>query len=181
MNRWGRLRHLARRWAQSVKGRVPLTEDLTWSQDVLSVGEWELFQRMTATDQAHAIEVARAVEASTATGHYADAATWVVSAALMHDIGKVESGAGTTIRVVATATGSFVSDSRSTTLAARGGVLGKLGRHLRYPELGGSMLDEAGSDGRVSAWAREHHEPSCSWSVPADLGRVLRDADDAAS
>ena len=54
-----------------------------------------------------------------------------------------------------------------------------VGRYVRYPALGAALLEAAGSDARVVAWAREHHEPETVWTVPVAEGRVLRAADDA--
>ena len=41
------------------------------------------------------------------------------------------------------------------------------------------LLRLADSDDLVTAWSREHHLPEAEWTVPVELGQVLRTADDA--
>ena len=49
--------------------------------------------------------------------------------------------------------------------------------YARHPELGADMLARTGSDPLTIAWAREHHSPETAWTVPVEVGRVLRAAD----
>jgi hypothetical protein len=53
-----------------------------------------------------------------------------------------------------------------------------VGLYLQHPRLGGDMLALAGSDPLTVAWTREHHLPESEWTVPLELGQVLKDADD---
>jgi hypothetical protein len=58
------------------------------------------------------------------------------------------------------------------------GMTRRIGLYLRHPELGGVMLDVAGSDPLTSTWAREHHLPKDQWTLPAALAEALKNADD---
>jgi hypothetical protein len=103
-----------------------------------------------------------------------------VAAALTHDVGKTVAGLGTYGRVVATLSEAVGGASMARVWAERSGMTRKVGLYLQYPTLGADLLAVAGSDERVVAWAREHHEPEEAWTVPLDAGRLLRDADDDA-
>jgi hypothetical protein len=167
-----RIGHLVRRFVTSVRGREPDGADERWAASLLSSAELALWQRLHATDRAHAVEVARRV-ASTHTGPV------VLAAALMHDIGKVEADSGVVVRVAASLLGPLVSDGRAEQLARRQGVVGSLGRQLRYPGIGARLLADAGSDRLVIQWAAEHHQPRHRWTVDPGIGAVLQAADDA--
>ena len=132
----------------------------------LGEGEQELWARMSGPDRRHALVVARAV-ASTAEGGQ----PWVLAAALLHDVGKVDSQLSTIARVPATVVG-LVARER----AASG--QGRLARYLRHDEIGAALLERAGADPRTVAWAREHHLPPERWTVPRRAGEVLKAADD---
>jgi len=170
----GRARHLVRRFATSVRGRTPDAADETWARSLLTDAEIALWERMTPTDRAHAVEVARrtALELD-------DPA--VLAAALLHDVGKIEAQAGAAVRVVASLVGPVVSDARAAQLAGRTGVAGTLGRLRGYPALGANLLAGAGSARLVIQWAAEHHAPRQRWTVPANVGRVLQAADNKSS
>ena len=170
----GRLGHLARRFFVSLRGRAPVEVDLRWALSHLTEAERSLWERMTATDQAHAIEVARAV----ADQH---SESPIVVAALLHDIGKIEAQAGVLTRVAATLLGPVVSDHRARGWASGRGYLATLGRQLTYEAIGPALLADAGSHRLVVQWAAEHHQPESRWTIDRDVGRVLQAADNAAS
>jgi len=103
----------------------------------------------------------------------------VLAAALLHDVGKVASGLGTLGRVPATLLGTAGGRSRAAAWASRpGGARSRVGRYLLHAPLGASMLEEAGADPLTVAWAREHHLPARSWTVPGAVGAALKAADD---
>lgn len=91
--------HLARRWFGSLSRRSPPADDLRWVATVLGPSQLHVWSRFGAADQRHAISVARRFEALGQWG------TDELAAALLHDIGKLESGLGTTMRMVATVVG----------------------------------------------------------------------------
>ena len=98
MNR--RVSHLAKRWWSSLSRRAPGARDLDWTSGQLLPGEFDLWSRMRAPDRRHSILVAR---------RFADlrptAIRDEVAAALLHDVGKIDSDLGTGERVLATVLG----------------------------------------------------------------------------
>lgn len=149
--------HLVRRFIGSLRPGGPSARDAAWVAGLLSEAESALWRRMSGADQRHAAGVARTVAASSSKRP-------VLVAALLHDVGKVESGLGTFERVAAT--------------LARPWQPARWRRYYEHPRIGAELLERAGSDALVVAWAREHHLAPARWSVPADVGRMLKSADD---
>lgn len=173
--------HRARRFFRTLVARRPSEGDTAWAESHLSDAERRLFARMSVPDRAHSIAVARSVEANLdriglAAGD--DEARWVLTAALMHDVGKTVPGLGTYGRVMATLSGAVGGDDMAPLWAEKRGMTRRIGLYLQYPRLGADLLGMAGSDPRVAAWAAEHHEPEESWSIPVEVGRLLVLADD---
>lgn len=161
--------HLVRRFLGSLSP-VPLrAEDASWALERLLPGERELWQRMSRADRKHAVGVARVVHAHPDVDDRA-----VVAAALLHDVGKVDAHLGTFGRVLATVIGRRRTDRWTD----RGGWRGRIARYLRHDVIGATLLAEVGSDPLIVQWARDHHRPESTWSVPGPVGRILRDADD---
>lgn len=134
----------------------------------LNEGEQELWARMSGPDRRHAVGVARTVAATPEGGQ-----PWVVAAALLHDVGKIDSQLSTFARVPATVAGLVARDR---ILADYGD--GRLGRYLRHDAIGAALLERVGADPRAVAWAREHHLPAERWTVPRRAGEALKAADD---
>ena len=168
--------HRVRRFLSSVVPGRPSDEDLAWAGTFLSDEERRLFAKMPATDQRHQVGVARAVARHGVGG--APPATWVMAAALLHDVGKTVAGLGTYGRVVATLSEAVGGASMATAWSESSGFTRKVGLYLQYPSLGADLLRLAGSDERVVAWAAEHHLPEERWTVPPEEGRILALADD---
>ncbi len=168
----GRVRHLVRRFVTSVRGRSPDEADERWARSLLTDAEIGLWGRMSPTDRAHAVEVARRTAAQL------DEPT-VLAAALLHDVGKVEADAGVAVRVVATVLDPLISARRAARLAERSGPVAAVGRQLGYPARGAALLADAGSARLVIQWAAEHHLPKQRWTVAADVGEILQGADNA--
>ncbi|MGH9085459.1 MAG: HD domain-containing protein [Acidimicrobiales bacterium] len=166
--------HLARRFFGSLRPGGPSAADQAWVDDQLLPAERALFARMPGPDRRHAAGVAREVQR--ALGH--EATRPVLAAALLHDVGKIESGLRTYGRVVATVSGKVAGPEMAHTWRKQRGYARRVGLYLLHADLGGDLLELAGSDPLTVAWAREHHLPEPEWTVPAPLGRVLKDADD---
>lgn len=147
--------------------RGPGPDDEAWVRAHLNPGELALWAQMAGPDRRHAVDVARR---TLALGPDSDPAV-VVPAALLHDVGKLDAGLGVFGRVVATLVGMAAPGRGS---AGRG----RIARYLSHDRRGASMLEAAGASPLTVAWAREHHRPSAAWTVPYELGCVLKAADD---
>ncbi|MEZ5408686.1 MAG: HD domain-containing protein [Acidimicrobiales bacterium] len=173
--------HLARRFFGSLSSAPPPPADEAWAMAHLVPGERELWQRMSNPDRRHAVGVARAVVADLGP----DAGREVVAAALLHDVGKVVSGFGTFRRVGATLVWEGLERARPDPQRAvrwahngRLAVVRRLGQYRRHPELGAELLAAAGAHELTVAWAREHHRRPARWTVPPEVGAVLKSCDD---
>lgn len=167
MSRFGSPLHLARRFVGMLDPRGPSAEAEAWVRSVLGDGEWALWQRMSGPDRRHAVGVAREVERRLG----AQATPPVLAAALLHDVGKVESGLGAVGRVLATLAGVLAAQR-----AAAGE--GRVARYLTHDRRGAALLEAAHADPLTVAWAREHHLPPGRWTVPESVGVALKAADD---
>jgi putative nucleotidyltransferase with HDIG domain len=119
------MRHLARRLAGSLSRREPPPDEVAWVESELLAPELQLWRRMPVADRRHSIEVARRFESM---------GQWTreeMAGALLHDIGKLESGLGTWMRVLATVVGPRTDRFR---------------RYHDHEEIGAAMLTAAGSD-----------------------------------
>jgi hypothetical protein len=165
---WREAAHLARRFTRSMRPPPTSPADEAWVRSVLRPQEHGLWAAQGTVDRAHTIAVARAVVRDAAAAGLPPP-TWLVPAALLHDVGKADSGLGPFGRAFATGL-EVVGLERAP---------GRFGRYLRYPETGADRLVAAGADPLVATWAREHHEPPSTWTVPAPWAAVLAAADRA--
>lgn len=166
--------HLVRRFVGSLRPGGPAPADAAWVDEQLLPGERALWGRMSGPDRRHAVGVARAVERSL--GH--EVTRPVLAAALLHDVGKVESGLRTYGRVVATLSGRIAGQEMAHAWRKQRGFTRRVGLYLHHAEIGGDLLELAGSDPLTVAWARQHHLPRSAWTVPAEVGAALKAADD---
>jgi hypothetical protein len=156
--------HLVRRFVGMLVPGGPTTEGEAFAVAVLSEAELALWRRMSGPDRRHAVAVAKRVEAALG----AQATAPVLAAALLHDVGKVESGLGVFGRVFATVA----------TMAGRPQLTPRVAKYSDHGELGAGLLELAGSDPLTVGWAREHHLPPEQWTVPTFLAAALKAADD---
>lgn len=126
--RWtaARAGHLARRLAGSLSRRPPSAQDEVWARGHLLPAEDRLWGSLSAVDRRHAVMVARRFEALRPTATRAE-----MAGALLHDVGKLDSGLGTVGRVVATVVGP-----RGT----------RLRRYHDHERIGAELLVAGGSD-----------------------------------
>jgi predicted HD phosphohydrolase len=118
------MNHLARRFATSLSRREPSSDEVAWVESQLLAPELELWRGMPVADRRHSIEVARRFESM---------GQWTreeMAGALLHDIGKLESGLGTWMRVAATVVGPRTERFRM---------------YHDHEEIGADMLTVAGS------------------------------------
>ncbi len=165
--------HLTRRFVGSLWPFGPSTGDTLWAHEHLLAGERTLWDRMSAPDRRHSHGVARRVDQL-----LDQPSREVIAAALLHDVGKLESGLGTFRRVAATLSAAVAGRETAELWVRSSGVTRRIGLYLTHPAIGGDMLEMADADPLTSAWAREHHLPEEQWTVPVEIGRALRDADD---
>ena len=118
------LAHLTRRFVSSLSRREPDVADVAWVDTHLLDTELELWRRMSVADRRHSIMVARRFDASGRRSREE------MAGALLHDIGKIDSGLGTFSRVVATVVGPRTERFR---------------RYHDHEEIGAEMLAAAGS------------------------------------
>ena len=175
----GTVGHLARRFVGSYRSLEPTPDDRDWVRQQLTPPEFALFDKMTGNDQVHGIEVARHTLATGPVGQ--SDPSWLAAAALLHDVGKVDARAGSVGRAAATVLEPFMPAQLVGRLAAAPGWFGRVGRHIRYPEVGASMLSLVGSHEHVRSLAAQHHEPVNRWTIPIELGHRLTAADRAAT
>ena len=102
---WGRMasshgfgswRHLTGRFFGALSPAGPPPEDEAWALSSLLEGEQRLWRRMSGPDRRHAVGVARDTVRLLGPD---EPPPEVVAAALLHDVGKVESSLGTFSRV----------------------------------------------------------------------------------
>lgn len=152
----------------------PAAADDAWAVGWLVPGEVALWRRMSGADRRHAVGVARRT-----VDELGESATRpVVAAALLHDVGKVESGFGPWRRAIATVVGFVAGHDRAERWRTGREPLARVGRYLCHDAIGADLLTAAGSDPLTVTWAREHHLPPERWTVPAAIGAALKLADD---
>lgn len=141
----------------------------------LSEGELSLFQRMSRADQRHAVAVWQALRAA------GERDPWLLRAALLHDVGKAESGLGLWHRVAFVLL-SALWPGLLARLAKGGGGWREGFRVLQHhAERGAQLACDAGASPLVVALIRNHHatgkgesDPEVAWRMAA-----LRRADGA--
>jgi putative nucleotidyltransferase with HDIG domain len=131
---------------------------------------------MSPADRRHAVGVARRAVFLAKNGG-ADAGRDFTAAALLHDVGKTESGLGTFGRVWATMAALVVGRDHVLAWKGRSGYRKRFALYLEHDRLGAEMLEKAGSETLTVSWAREHHLPVGRWTVDSKLGAFLKEAD----
>lgn len=157
--------HLATRFFTSLWPGGPTAADDAWATHYLNAGETLLWRRMPGFDRRHAVGVARRV--ASALGE--DATRPVIAAALLHDVGKIESGFGVWGRVLATVWSAVRGRER---------LGGRVKTYVSHPEIGAQLLRDANADDLTVAWTAEHHLPPARWTVAPELADALKAADD---
>lgn len=167
--------HLVKRFVGSLRPGGPTERDEAWARSTLFDGETSLWERMSGPDRRHAVAVAR--RSQDLLGDRADRA--VLAAALLHDVGKIESGLGPFRRAGATLVVELAGYDRAQAWRERPrGVRSRIGRYVCHDRIGADLLAEAGSHELTISWAREHHLPPGRWTLQADISAALKAADD---
>jgi hypothetical protein len=158
-------RHLAGRFTRALYPGPARPADLAWVATVLTPDADALFRRQPRHDQRHAIAVARDVQSRLAGTPYADDPRWL-AAALLHDIGKLDSRLGISGRVVATLSVSVGGRDMADVWSGASGFTRRVGLYLRHAELGADRIRIAGGPEEAARWSAVHHDPG-AW---ADVG-----------
>lgn len=188
---FGSFGHLAQRFFGALAPGGPPPGDEAWAQAWLEPGERGLWIRMSGPDRRHAVGVARDTRALLESGGHGPVPREVMAAALLHDVGKIESGLGTWSRVAVTVLAMLLGRSRVAAWADQlpsqresskpPGPLDRwrraAGRYVTHDRIGAHLLTIAGSGELTVAWAGEHHRPAETWTVPRPFADALKAAD----
>ena len=150
--------HLARRFFGALWPGKPDPTDVAWVRTVLNERELTVWSRMPNHDRRHSIRVARDVESMLANTEYASDPRWA-EAALLHDVGKLDSGLGVFGRVLATLAGAAAGHEMAEPWSQKRGVTRKFGLYLRHPELGASRIRMCEGSREAALWAEAHQDP----------------------
>jgi putative nucleotidyltransferase with HDIG domain len=175
-----KVRHLAGRFTRALSPAPPHADDTAWVAAILTPDADVLFRRQPNHDQRHAIAVARDVERRLAGTPYAGDSRWL-AAALLHDIGKVDSHLGIFTRVFATLAAAVAGRDRIGRWAAfrPGGLPTRIDRYLHHAEIGAASIRAAGGPEEAARWAAGHHESGTGGGlgIPAAVVEALDAAD----
>jgi hypothetical protein len=177
---FGTWRHLAARFFGALSPAGPPPADESWAIGSLLEGEQGLWRRMSGPDQRHAVGVARGTIGLLAPD---EPPREIIAAALLHDVGKVESSFGTFARVGVTLAAMAAGRARLLRWAGgapergRPSLRARVGLYLAHDSVGARLLEGAGSHALTVAWASEHHLSPARWTVDARTGAALKAAD----
>jgi hypothetical protein len=174
-----RARHLTRRFFGALRPGGPAPRDTAWVETILTKPEQELWARMKSHDRRHSVAVARRVQRALAGTPHHDDSRWM-AAALLHDVGKLDSGLGVFARVAATLAGAAAGHDMAEAWSAKRGITRRFGLYLRHAELGETRLRVIGARDEAAAWAGAHHDQS-TWdalALPSAVVTALDEADD---
>jgi hypothetical protein len=172
-------RHLTSRFVRALWPGPPRAADTEWVATMLPPELLAVWSKMPSHDRRHSIGVARSVEAALA-GTPAEGDQRWITAALMHDVGKLDAGLGVYGRVVATVSGAVAGGAMADVWSTKRGFTRRVGLYLRHPELGANRIRILGGPHEAAAWAAAHHTPD-AWHdlpIPPDVVAALAAADD---
>ncbi len=161
--------HLVRRFLTSVRPRPLTDEDRAFVATTLRPEEWSCWERLGPADRAESVATGRAAAAGL--GPNADPA--YIAAALLHDVGKADTGFGVVRRVGATVMATMAGPGRARAWP------GALGGYVNHDELGSARLRAAGARTEAVSWAAAHHRREL-WpasGIPPEVCEILAVAD----
>jgi hypothetical protein len=164
-----RVRHLVTRFVGSLRPRPLGADDLALVEHTLTPAELACWQRLGPADAVESVTTARATAVALASG--ADD-RWI-AAALLHDVGKTDTGFGPFRRAGATALAIVLGERRVRRWP------NAIGRYVDHDDRGARLLERAGARREAVEWAAIHHRPAL-WrdsSVPIEVCQVLAAAD----
>lgn len=171
--------HLVRRFFGALAPGAPSTADEAWVRQHLAPDLFDAWSSMPNHDRRHSIGVARRFQAGLSGSADADDDRWI-AAALLHDLGKLDSGLGVFGRVAATLARAAFGRTRTDRWIDGRGLRRRYGLYLRHDRLGADRIRAAGGTEPVARWAAAHHD-AAQWAdtgIPERVMVALDAADD---
>jgi hypothetical protein len=171
--------HLTRRFFGALRPGPPSRAEQAWVAGVLSPAELTLWNRMPNHDRRHSAAVARRVEVMLSGTPASGDSRWL-AAALLHDVGKLDSGLGVYGRVAATLAAAAAGRDTAELWTDKRGFTRRVGLYVQHPRLGADMIRVVGGTEEAALWAEAHHTPDRwpSLPIPRDVVDALVAADD---
>jgi hypothetical protein len=168
--------HLVRRFLGALWRAAPDADEEAWARTVLTPVELPLYERLPNHDRRHALRSGRRAEAALGA---ACEPRWI-AAALLHDVGKYDSGFSVPGRAIATvAAGGRSGRRRVERWRDCGGVRRRIWLYARHGEIGADEIRAVGGREVAAVWSEAHHHPE-AWSsldLPSDIVKILDAAD----
>ena len=165
--------HLTKRFWFSLNPRKLSEENLDWVRSHLSENEFDYWKKFSTADKQHSFQVARQ-----AASEIGEEGKEFLAAALLHDIGKLESGFTIFGRVFATLCCSLFPLRKMEKWAQKNkGIRRRLIDYAKHPELGAKLLKGIGSKEQTITWVLEHHSESEKWETPREIAEILSSSD----
>lgn len=172
--------HRARRFVRALWPGPPRPEDVAWVAGILDPGELDLWRAMPNHDQRYTIRVARLVDEELAGTEFAGDERWL-TAALLHDTGKLDAGLGVVGRSTATVMGAVAGTARVDGWEHASGFRRRVAWYLHHDERGADRIRAAGGRDEAARWAWAHHHRD-RWrdsGIPTPVAEALEAADNA--
>ncbi len=142
-----------RQFVSALRASRLSTQERTFVNQYLSPAQQVLFERMSVQDQSHAVAVARALYQQ----GWRDVA--LLQAALLHDIGKADSGLSLWHRVLIVLLHAIWPAGLTWLAQEDGGWRRPFYRHVHHPQIGARLAAEAGSSPSVVTFIAAHQTP----------------------
>ena len=165
--------HLNKRFWLSLKPKQLSDKDIHWVSSQLSQSEFTYWTKLPLADKSHSFQVAKQTQSL-----IGDREKVFIAAALLHDIGKLESGFGTFGRVFATISCSIFSSTKIEKWKLKEeGLRRRLADYSNHPAIGADLLKGLDSEEQTITWVLEHHSEKEKWTTPKIIGEALSSAD----
>tara|TARA_B100001250_G_scaffold399321_1_gene408599 strand:- start:1524 stop:2045 length:522 start_codon:yes stop_codon:yes gene_type:complete len=165
--------HLTKRFWFSLKPQELSGKDLNWVRSHLSESEFAYWEKLSTADKDHSFRVAKQAESE-----IGEKGKEFMAAALLHDIGKLESRFTTFGRVFATLWCLFFPFRKMEKWEERTkGLRRRLIDYAKHPELGAELLKGIDSKQQTIAWVLEHHSEREKWETPKEIAEILSSSD----
>lgn len=152
--------HLVRRFFGALWPAPPRPDEEAWAAVVLEPAELPLYERLPNHDRRHALRSGRRTQVALGPG----AEPRWIAAALLHDVGKYDSGLSVPGRAIATvATTGNSGRRRVSRWKDRGGVRRRIWLYAQHGEIGAAEIRAAGGREEAAVWSEAHHHPE-TWS-----------------